>query len=96
MLLGEIGGAVALAADAVGAVGAVEGAVGSLPEALGMELEGELPNKENYKGYSAKAPCIHAGDEEKGSEHHDMVPVEDAASGAAAVFHKPNAEGTPK
>ena len=44
----QVGGTVALAADAVGAAGAGESAVGAFPEALGMELEGDFPNEENY------------------------------------------------
>ena len=73
----------------------MEGGVGADPEALWVELEGELPGDEHENGDEQEAPAEEAAGEGKGNEHHDVVPVEYAAAGTAAVFHNKGAEGAP-
>jgi hypothetical protein len=92
----DVDAAVALAAQTVGAVGALQRAVRALPEALRVERESDLPDDEDGEGGEAERPGEEPGDEDDRREHHHVVPVEDAAGGAAAVLHEPDAERTPE
>ena len=88
--------AVAFAAKSVGAVAAFKGVVGAFIESFRMKRKGKFPNGKNNKSSGAKAPGEKSGNKNKRREHHQVVPVKNAAGCAAAVFHKPNPEGTPE
>ena len=81
-------------AELVGAFGAAEGHVAVLPKALGIDQYTHLPNQPNEKGEEDKRPGEEAVYRNNGQKHHQMIPVEDPAGGAALVAHD-EAEGTP-
>ena len=94
--IGDIRGAVAFSAKNVGAVGAFEGIVCSLIKSFGMKCKGNFPYRKNNNRSGAKAPGEKSGNKNNGRKHHHVVPVKNPAGGAAAVFHKPNAERAPE
>ena len=59
-----------------------------------MESKGNFPDCKNNKSTGAKAPGEKSRNKNNGRKHHHMVPVENAAGGAAAVVHD-QPEGTP-
>ena len=61
-----------------------------------MESEGNFPNSKNDDCAGAKAPGKESGNKNNRGEHHHVVPVENSAGGAAAVFHEPDAERAPE
>ena len=61
-----------------------------------MKREGNFPNHKNDYRAGAKAPGEKSGNENDGGKHHHVVPVENPAGGAAAVFHEPDPERTPE
>ena len=61
-----------------------------------MESKGNFPGRKNNYRNAAKAPGEKSRNKKQGRKHHNMVPVENPAGCAAAVFHKPNPEGTPE
>ena len=61
-----------------------------------MKREGNFPDYKNDDSTGAKAPGEKSGNENDGGKHHHVVPVENPAGGAAAVFHKPDPERTPE
>jgi len=61
-----------------------------------MERKGNFPYRKNDYGNSAKAPGEKSRNKEKRRKHHDMVPVENSAGCAAAVFHEPDPERAPE
>ena len=61
-----------------------------------MKCKGNFPYRKNNKCAGAKAPGEKSGNKNNGRKHHHVVPVKNPAGGAAAVFHKPNAERTPE
>ena len=61
-----------------------------------MKRKGNFPNYKNDDSPGAKAPGEKSGNENDGGKHHHMVPVENSAGGAAAVFHKPDPESAPE
>ena len=61
-----------------------------------MERKGNFPNRKNNDCTCAKAPGEETGNENDRGEHHHVVPVENSAGGAAAVFHEPYTERTPE
>ena len=79
------------------------GHVRDLPKStLGVDVEHDFTPKylniskqsDTIKGLQAAAKK--AGQKEKGRKHHQMVPVEDPAGGAAAVFHEKHPKRTPE
>lgn len=83
-----------LGAELVGAGAAGEGRVGLLPEPLRVHHHAKFPHQPGGEGQRHQAEGIEAPGKNQGRKHHQVVPVEDAAGGAAAVFHdKP--EGAP-
>ena len=83
-------------AKAVGAVGAAQRTVGSLPETFGVEVKAKLPDQQYNERANKKGKSKEAGNKHKGRKHHEVIPVENTAGGAAAVFHKDDAEGAPE
>ena len=83
-----------LGAELVRAFRAFQRGVGIFPEPLGIEHDAQFPHEPREQGQhhqrdGEKAPYI-----DQRREHHQMIPVENAAGGAAAgVHHQP--EGTP-
>ena len=61
-----------------------------------MKGKRNFPNCKNKNRKCAKAPGKETGNKNNGREHHHVVPVENSAGGAAAVFHKPDSERTPE
>ena len=61
-----------------------------------MERKGNFPDCKDDQSACAKAPCEETGNKNDRRKHHHMVPVENTACGAAAVFHKPNSERAPE
>ena len=61
-----------------------------------MERERNFPDYKNDYRAGAKAPGEKSGNKNDGGKHHHVVPVENPAGGAAAVFHKPDPERTPE
>ena len=59
-----------------------------------MAQEHPFPEEEGQGGRHRQAQTLEAAQEEQGREHHQVVPVEDPAGGAAAVAHH-QPEGTP-
>jgi len=53
-----------LGAELVRTVGAAQGFIGMLPEALGMENNAEFPYYEHNERQSEQAPCVKAADED--------------------------------
>ena len=76
-----------LGAQLICAGGTGQGAVGAFPEPLRVEEDENLPYKPGDEGQAQETPAIHAGEEDQRGEHHQMIPVEDAAGGAAAILH---------
>ena len=77
----------------LGAVAASEVSVGVFREAFGVEEEGDLPSGQQHYREGQQAPGIGLADEEERREHHGVVPVVDAAGGAALVLQEPGLEG---
>jgi len=77
-----------LRAELVGAVDALKGCVGLLKKAFRIEENAQFPDQEDGNGQSKKTPGVEAFYKEQRREHHQMIPVEDAACGAAAVLHQ--------
>ena len=82
--------------EAVGTVPAFERIIGAFPETFGMQKGSDLPQYEHDHRHHHKAAGKKAGNEDQRAEHHQVIPVENAAGGAAAVFHKELAERTPE
>ena len=61
-----------------------------------MKCKGNFPYRKNNNRSGAKAPGEKSGNKNNGRKHHHVVPVKNPAGGAAAVFHKPNAERAPE
>lgn len=61
-----------------------------------MESKGNFPDRENDKSAGAKAPGEKSQNENDWGKHHHVVPVENSAGCAAAVFHEPDPEWTPE
>ena len=83
-----------LGAELVGTVGAAQRRVGYLPEALGVHHHAQLPHQPHRDRQQDQAQGVEAAHADHGREHHQMVPVEDAAGRAAAVLHN-EPEGAP-
>ena len=92
----EGGAAVSFSAKAVGAVGTLKSTVGAFIKTFRMKSKGNFPKGKNDNCSCAKAPGKESRNKNKGREHHHVVPVKNAAGGAAAVLHKPNTEGAPE
>ncbi len=87
---------VAFTAKTVGAVAAFKGVVCAFIKTFRMESKGNFPYCKNDNCAGAKAPGEKSRYKNNGRKHHHVVPVEDAAGCAAAVFHKPYPERTPE
>ena len=61
-----------------------------------MKGKRNFPNCKNKNRKCAKAPGKETGNKNNGREHHHVVPVENSAGGAAAVFHEPYPERAPE
>ena len=61
-----------------------------------MKRKGNFPYYKNDYCAGAKAPGEKSGNENDRRKHHHMVPVENSAGRAAAVFHEPDTERTPE
>jgi len=83
-----------LRAEFVRAGGAAERFVRLFPKAFGMEECHKLPEDENHERQQKQASSKETRDEHERGEHHEMIPVEDAAGGAAARLHQ-KTERTP-
>lgn len=75
-------------------VRALQGLVGTAPEALRMARVDDLPVKHDNAGSEEKTPAEEIFDEEHRREHHKVSPVIDAAVDAAFVFHNKGLERT--
>ena len=75
------------------ALAAGKGAVSLFGEPRRMPPDGQLPPDQQSQGAGQDAPGVPGGDENQRSGHHDIVPVVDAAGGAALVLHEPGLEG---
>ena len=71
-------------------MGTFESGVCALPESLGIAKNAVFPNEPCDKRCKEKREGEKSAHKGKGREHHQVVPVEDAAGGAAAgVHHQP-------
>ena len=77
-----------LSAQFIRAVFAFEGFVGMIPEAFRMHENAQFPHHPDRKGHQQQTPGKKAPHPDHGSKHHQMVPVEDPAGGAAAVLEQ--------
>ena len=59
-----------------------------LPEALGVDENEKLPNAPCEEGQDKEGCGVKSADKSERGEHHEMVPVENAAGGAAAGLHQ--------
>ena len=59
-----------------------------------MEKYRKFPDAPDGDRYGKEAQGIKSADEYEGREHHQVIPIEDAAGGAAFVFHN-ESEGAP-
>ena len=75
--------------------GAFERGIGLIPKAFGIHEDAGLPNKEDGDRDEKQSYRINTANEKHGREHHQVIPVEDAACRAAAVLHD-KAEGAKK
>ena len=73
---------------------ALEGGVGLLPKALGIHKNANFPKQKDSNRDKQQRDRIKSADEDHRGEHHEVIPVEDAAGRAATVFHD-KAEGAP-
>jgi len=83
-----------LGAELVGAFGAFQRRVGLIPEAFRVDQNAKLPNEEGKHRHYHKGDGIEAAHKDQRREHHQVIPVEDPAGGAAAGTHQ-QPEGTP-
>ena len=83
-----------LGTELVRAIGAAQSLIGLLPKSLGIENNAQLPNNKDHHRQGKQAQRVKAAHEDNGREHHQMIPVENAAGGAAAVAHD-EPEGAP-
>lgn len=63
-------------------------------EPFGVHHHAQLPHQPGHGGHGDQGAGIKSTHEDQGGEHHQVIPVEDPAGGAAAVFQD-QAEGTP-
>ena len=87
---------VALAAKSVSAVAAFKRFVGTFIKTFRVKRKRNFPYNKNDDSAGAKAPGEKSRNKNQGRKHHHMVPVENAAGGAAAVFHEPHPERAPE
>ena len=85
-----------MAAELLRAVGAGKALVAAGRKPLWVEVTLHLPLNHQTQSCTQEGPGVGIGNEQKGREHHGVVPVVDAAGGAAAVFHDPGLEGAEK
>ena len=64
-----------------------QGGVGHLPEPVRVDQHAKLPNQENQEGHEKPTEAKEAAGEDQVGEHHQMIPIENAAGGAAAILH---------
>lgn len=83
-----------LGTELIRALRALERRVGVVPEALRVHHDAQLPDQPGRYCHDDQRDGVEAAHEDKRREHHEMVPVEDAAGGAAAVLHD-EPEGAP-
>jgi len=72
---------------------AVQGTVGLFGKPLGVTADGDLPPDQQGQGAGQEAPGVPGGDKDQRGSHHGVVPVINAAGGAALVLHEPGLEG---
>ena len=82
----------AVGAEPLGADRAPKGVVGVGRKALGMAKKGNLPFGKDQKRCADEQVGQGMRQKQKGSAHHRVIPVVDAAARTAAVFQKPAAD----
>ena len=80
----------------IGTVATLEGIVAALVKPLRMTEGGDFPYCKHDDRKDHQAAGKETSNEKKGTEHHQMIPVENTAGGAAAVLHDKVPERTPK
>ena len=83
-----------LGAELIRTFRAFQGGVGFVPEALRVNQYEQLPDEPGNNRHDKQRYGVKTAHENNGREHHQMVPVEDPAGGAAAVAHD-QTEGAP-
>ena len=83
-----------LGAQFVGALRTAQSHVGLLPKAFGIQQDAQFPQAPPHDGQCQQGQSIDAADEQHRGEHHQVIPVKNAAGGATASAHH-QAEGTP-
>ena len=77
-------------------VGTGETSVGDFRKTLRMQTGSDFPPDQKQQSQAKQSHGKNVVDEHQGSKHHRIVPIIDAATGAAFVFHKPCLEGAEK
>ena len=76
-----------LGTEFIGTFRAFQGGVGVIPKPFGIDQHAQFPHDPCDHRQAEQGKSVKAAHKDHGGEHHQMVPVEDAAGGAAAGLH---------
>ena len=83
-----------LGTELICAFAAFQRDVGYFPETFGIDQHAQLPNQPGKNRHDHQRYGIKSSHKNQRGEHHQVIPVENAAGGAAFVLHD-QPEGTP-